>query len=229
MTSSPLTRPGDTQGNSPVTLQQPALAGSVSDDAYGAGWDGDTNVSASRNALYDKIQTILGNVVGPASAVNLELVIFDSTTGKLIKGGSGITNSASGTLKGVTTFTDANGNELLRFLATASAVNEIEIRNIIAGFAPQIASTGDDLNIDVNIAPKGTGRLQVNAVNVPTISSTDTLTNKTIAPANLTPSGKTVSRIIYVESPTATDEFPICYVGDAVTIIAIRSVRKSVV
>ena len=34
--------------------------GSVNDTAYGTGWDGDNTTSASRNALYDKIETLGG-------------------------------------------------------------------------------------------------------------------------------------------------------------------------
>jgi hypothetical protein len=38
---------------------------------------------------------------------------------------------------------------------------------------------------------------------------------------------KTVSRILYIENPAATDVIPICYLGDAATIIAIRSVTDA--
>lgn len=41
-------------------------------------------------------------------------------------------------------------------------------------------ATGSSTNISINLVPKGTGRLQENAVNVVTVSSTDTLTNKTL-------------------------------------------------
>lgn len=41
-------------------------------------------------------------------------------------------------------------------------------------------ATGSSTNININLVPKGTGRLQANGVNVPTISSTDTLTNKRV-------------------------------------------------
>jgi len=41
-------------------------------------------------------------------------------------------------------------------------------------------ATGSSTDININLVPKGTGRLQVSAVNVPTVSSTDTLTNKTL-------------------------------------------------
>lgn len=47
---------------------------------------------------------------------------------------------------------------------------------------------GDGANVGFNFVPNGTGRLQVNAVDVPTISSTDTLTNKTLtSPVLVTP------------------------------------------
>ena len=38
----------------------------------------------------------------------------------------------------------------------------------------------DGSNGDINLAPHGTGRVQAGAVNIPTVSSTDTLTNKRI-------------------------------------------------
>lgn len=38
---------------------------------------------------------------------------------------------------------------------------------------------------------------------------------------------KTVSRVLYIESPQATDVIPICYVPDAATVIAIRSVTDA--
>jgi hypothetical protein len=38
----------------------PASIGGVSDTAYGVGWDGDTDTSASKNALYDKIEALSG-------------------------------------------------------------------------------------------------------------------------------------------------------------------------
>lgn len=42
-------------------------------------------------------------------------------------------------------------------------------------------ATGSSTNININLVPKGTGRLQAGGVTVPTISSTDSLTNKTLS------------------------------------------------
>jgi len=41
-------------------LDDMSSGGSISDDAYGASWDGDTTTGASRNAIYDKIETLAG-------------------------------------------------------------------------------------------------------------------------------------------------------------------------
>jgi len=62
--------------------------GVVSDVAYDAtAWNGVTDVAPSKNAIRDKIETLggSGDVVGPASATDLAICIFDGTTGKLIK------------------------------------------------------------------------------------------------------------------------------------------------
>lgn len=47
-------------------------------------------------------------------------------------------------------------------------------------------ATGSSTNININLVPKGTGRLQAGGSNIPTVSSTDTLTNKTLTNANAT-------------------------------------------
>jgi hypothetical protein len=70
--------------------------------------------------------------------------------------------------------------ELLKFEETASAVNEITIKNAATGNAPELKATGDDSNIDLNLVPKGTGGVKVGGVEIPSISSTSTLTNKRI-------------------------------------------------
>ncbi len=38
------------------------------------------------------------------------------------------------------------------------------------------------------------------------------------------PQFRTISRVIYIEDPTATDEFPIAYMPDAATMVAVRAV-----
>lgn len=52
---------------------------------------------------------------------------------------------------------DGNNNELLKFSQTASAVNELTVKNAATGNAPQLQATGSDSNIDAAVVPKGTG------------------------------------------------------------------------
>jgi len=62
---------------------------------------------------------------------------------------------------------DSNGNEEIKFTATASAVNELTVANAATGNAPEISSTGDDTNIDIKITPKGTGKVVLDGIKYP--------------------------------------------------------------
>jgi len=57
----------------------------------------------------------------------------------------------------VTAINDANGAEIVKFTATASAVNEITIKNNSVGADPEIQASGNDTNINLDLVPKGTG------------------------------------------------------------------------
>lgn len=52
---------------------------------------------------------------------------------------------------------DANGNQLLIFTTTASAVNEVTLANAATAGSPALSATGGDTNISINLVPKGTG------------------------------------------------------------------------
>lgn len=60
-----------------------------------------------------------------------------------------------------TAINDTNGAELIRFTATASAVNDIAVTNAATGNKPTITATGDDTNITVRLAGKGTGSVEI--------------------------------------------------------------------
>ena len=69
---------------------------------------------------------------------------------------------------------DVNGNaigdgtlELLKFIETASAVNEVTVTNAATSNAPQISATGDDTNIDLKLTPKGSGKLNLDGIKFP--------------------------------------------------------------
>ncbi|NBR62538.1 MAG: hypothetical protein EBT86_13095, partial [Actinobacteria bacterium] len=57
----------------------------------------------------------------------------------------------------ITAINDTNANELIKFTATASAVNEITVANAATTANPVISATGGDTNIGITLTPKGTG------------------------------------------------------------------------
>ena len=57
---------------------------------------------------------------------------------------------------------DENGAEQIKFATTASAVNEMTATNAATGNAPELSATGGDTNVDLNITPKGIGRVTLN-------------------------------------------------------------------
>jgi len=61
---------------------------------------------------------------------------------------------------------DANGNELIVFQTTGSAVNQLEITNNASGSDPILAATGGDTNIGITLTPKGTGVITIAAGNL---------------------------------------------------------------
>lgn len=67
----------DTDTSAPVNTDIPEPPGggaSVSDAVYGAGWDGVVDVAPSKNAVYDKIETIAGGGGTPSIARTFALM-----------------------------------------------------------------------------------------------------------------------------------------------------------
>jgi hypothetical protein len=52
---------------------------------------------------------------------------------------------------------DGNGNEVAEWVATGSAVNHPKLTNAATGGRPKIEAAGDDTNISLELAAKGTG------------------------------------------------------------------------
>jgi hypothetical protein len=105
-----------------------------------------------------------GNAIG-----DYVMLLPASDWGNQLVAGLLVSHNQDGTLisgvplttpKVTTSINDTNGNEVVRTPATASAVNDVTVANAATGNAPQISATGDDTNIDLKFAAKGTGKLK---------------------------------------------------------------------
>jgi len=67
-----------------------------------------------------------------------------------------------------TSILDTNSNELVKLTATGSATNEFTVANAPNSSGPTLSSTGSsDSNIDINITPKGTGKIALDGIKWP--------------------------------------------------------------
>jgi hypothetical protein len=97
-------------------------------------------------------------VSGLASSGAISNIVED-TSPQL--GGNLDTNSQNILIDDAHFIADESGNEQLVFQTTGSAINQLEITNAAASSGPQLAATGGDTNIDLNIGAKGTGHVTV--------------------------------------------------------------------
>lgn len=56
---------------------------------------------------------------------------------------------------------DANGNEEIKFVTTAAAINELSVTNAAAGTSPILSATGDGADIGITLLGKGNGLVTV--------------------------------------------------------------------
>jgi len=87
--------------------------------------------------------------------------VVEDTTPQL--GGDLDANGNNILIDGGNSINDENDLEQIKFATTASAVNEFTVTNAATGNAPELSATGDDTNIDLNVTPKGIGRVVLGA------------------------------------------------------------------
>jgi len=85
---------------------------------------------------------------------NIDLQLQGKAAGAILLGTS---TSRGVRLLGDQPIEDSAGNELVKFVKTTTAVNEITITNAATGAGPKISTTGGDTNIDLQLQAKGTG------------------------------------------------------------------------
>jgi hypothetical protein len=84
-----------------------------------------------------------------------------------------------------TGITDDSQQEQLTFSKTASAVNNIQIKNAATSSAPEISAIGDDSNIDLTITPKGDGNVVLDGLKYPNADGSADQLLKTDGSGNL--------------------------------------------
>ena len=124
--------------------------------------------SASNEWEFTTFAALGINITWPGSTTDNALLKADGTAGDSYQM-TGVIVDDSNNVSGVGNvgmsghIIDANGNEIVKTGQTASAVNEVTVTNAATGNAPAIAATGDDTNIDLDIAAKGTGDINLSS------------------------------------------------------------------
>jgi len=150
--------------------------------------DGVTSTAAELNIL-DVDNSTLGNLSEIATAASGDILLAidvsggglkkvtrstltaglasDSAISNLVEdtspqlGGNLDTNSQNILIDDAHFIGDESGNEQLIFQTTGSAVNQFEMTNAASGNPPQLAATGGDSNVDLNLLAKGTGHVTI--------------------------------------------------------------------
>ena len=140
---------------------------------------GSPQISDSQGQLF---KFVAGNL---ASDINVNLpVLTDSDTLVFQAHTQTLTNKTLNTPtiatpKITTSINDAAGAELIVLDNTASAVNEITVKNNIANNFPLVSASGNDTDINLQMAGKGTGSVEIAkaAYSVSTQTSAGTVSN----------------------------------------------------
>lgn len=161
----------------------------ATNEATGLTW---ASADAGSNGMTKLRITLTNFNVAASTGIRISqifLIGYDSSllSGTFLPRGGGVLYGELGT---PAVWTDRikdrlSGAGIVEFYSNPSAVNYLQFQNRATGNGPSVYAQGADANIDINLMPKGTGSVKINGATLPTASSIQTLTNKTInAPDN---------------------------------------------
>lgn len=178
------TRLGFIEGASLIEIDLPDSSGTVLVTTAGQTMSNKTiNVDSNDISGLPTSSFVLTNASGivdgtaAQKAIPIGNVVGDSDTQILTN--KTLTSPNITTPKITTSINDVNNNEMIKFTATGSAVNEITLTNAATGGVPSITATGTDTNVNIVVAAKGTGavRLDKTAFDTENITATGTVTS----------------------------------------------------
>jgi hypothetical protein len=159
--------------------------------AYMMWYDSTTNIWKMRNAANDAWISLATfdqatNTVNFLDSSVSILGLATSATGTVLTlTDTHLNSTVSIRLPDATSIQDDSGNEYIKFLKTASAINEISVTNSDTGNNPEISATGDDTNIDLKLTPKGSGNLVLDGIKFPNADGTANQVLQTDGSGNL--------------------------------------------
>jgi len=123
-----------------------------------------------------------------SSAANTIAGLATANSSVLVTSGAGVPSLATVLPSGISapnfqcsTYLDTNGLNMLQFVATASAVNNISLTNAATGVAPILSATGSDAAVSMVLQTKGTGAINIlsQALTIPLIIQSGTSSQHT--------------------------------------------------
>lgn len=109
-----------------------AIGDSISDNVYGAAWNGDTTTSASKNSLYDKIESLDSDIIANAGQITTNGTFISTNTTNIFNNTTNITTNTTN-IGANTTDISQNGSDItvntmnIATLSTDSSTNSADI------------------------------------------------------------------------------------------------------
>ncbi len=139
----------------------------------GATYEGLTITSNGTNTL----NIAAGKTLTASNSITLAgtdstVMTFPSTSATIARTDAGQTFTGVNTFTSpriITDISDTNGNELFKFTATGSAVNELTLANAATGGIVTLSASGGDTDVELKIDSKGADNLNLNSVSTGSI------------------------------------------------------------